>query len=124
MRRLLSGAMLMALISGTASAEAFKVGDLGEMPSRRVCLATATEVLQTYIDEFGGRSTDGETDVEDSWSVYAWDLRPGDIDVVITCPVVVDQVNAFYTLYSSGNNEVEDADTAAARIRALWERKF
>ena len=124
MRHLLSSAMFMVLLSGTVSAEAFKVGDLGEMPSRRVCLTTAAEVLETYISEFGGRSTGGNTDGEDSWSVYAWDLRPGDIDVVITCPVVANQVNAFYTLFSSGGNELEDADTAAARIRALWERLY
>jgi hypothetical protein len=116
--------MLMALLSGSASAEAFKVGDLGEMPSRRLCMATAARVLETYIGEFGGRSTGGETDVEDSWSVYAWDLRPGDIDVVITCPVVAGQVNAFFTLFSTGANQLEDADTAAMRLRDLWERKF
>jgi hypothetical protein len=124
MRNLLTGAAFLALLSGGASAEAFKVGDLGEMPTRRVCLTTAAQVLETYIKEFGGRSTGGETDVEDSWSIYAWDLRPGDIDVVITCPVVGTQVNAFYTLFSSGDNEVEDADTAAGRIRELWERLY
>jgi hypothetical protein len=124
MRNLLTGAAFLALLSGGASAEAFKVGDLGEMLTRRVCLTTAAQVLETYIKEFGGRSTGGETSVEDSWSIYAWDLRPGDIDVVITCPVVGTQVNAFYTLFSSGDNEVEDADTAARRIRELWERHY
>jgi hypothetical protein len=124
MKNHLIGAMVLALVSGTAAAEAFKVGDLGEMPSRRLCLTTAVAVLETYISEFGGRSTNGEPDVDDSWSIYAWDLRPGDIDVVITCPGVANQVNAFYTLYSSGSNEVADADTAAARIRALWERLY
>ena len=124
MRNLLTGAAFLALLSGGASAEAFKVGDLGETPTRRVCLTTAAQVLETYIKEFGGRSTGGETDVEDSWSIYSWDLRPGDIDVVITCPVVGTQVNAFYTLFSSGDNEVEDADTAAGRIRELWERLY
>jgi hypothetical protein len=124
MTRLLASAALMALISGSTSAEVFKVGDLGEMPSRRVCLATASAVLEAYIDEFGGRAANGETDIEDSWSVYGWDLRPGDVDVVITCPVVTNQVNAFYTLYSSGSTEIEDTETAAARIRELWERLF
>lgn len=124
MRSILTGAAFLAFLSGTAAAEAFKVGDLGEMPSRRVCMSTAASVLETYISEFGGRSTVGETDVEESWSFYAWDLRPGDIDVVITCPVIANQVNAFYTLYSSGENETEDADIAAARIREIWERLF
>ena len=119
MRRLLTGATFVALISGAASAEAFKVGDLGEMPSRSVCIATAAAVLEAYIDEFGGLSTSGETE---GWEIYGWDLRPGDIDVVITCPVIANQANAFYTLFSSGNNVAQDADTAAARIRELWDR--
>ena len=68
MRRLLTGATFVALLSGAASAEAFKVGDLGEMPSRSVCIATAAAVLEAYIDEFGGRSTSGQTE---GWEIYA-----------------------------------------------------
>ncbi|HUS55681.1 MAG TPA: hypothetical protein VMY41_16955 [Thermohalobaculum sp.] len=124
MRHLLASTTFLVFLSGTASAEAFKVGDLGEITSRRACLETAAEVLEAYVNEFGGRSTDGELDVVESWAYYGWDLRPGDIDVVITCPVVADRVNAFYTLYSSGDNEQADADTAATRLRELWERLY
>ena len=119
MTRFLASAAFVVLLSGSASAEVFKVGDLGEMPSRRVCLATASAVLEAYIDEFGGLSTSGDTE---GWEIYGWDLRPGNIDVVITCPVIANQANAFYTLYSSGDNVAQDADTAAARIRELWDR--
>lgn len=124
MKNPLIGAMALAFVSGTAAAEAFKVGDLGEMPSRRICMDTAAKVLGAYIDEFGGRTASGEVDVADSWVYFAWDLRPGNIDVVITCPVVDGQVNAFFTLYSSAENELGSADTAAVRIRELWERHY
>jgi hypothetical protein len=105
-------------------ADAFKVGDLGEMPSRRTCIAIATEVLETYIKEYGGLSTSGDTEDPDSWSFYAWGLRPGEIDAVITCPIVAGQVNAFYTLHSSGDNDADNADTAAERIHELWQRLY
>ena len=124
MKRFLVGTALAALISGTAVAESLKVGDLGEMPSRRVCMSIAAEVLTTYVEEFGGHSTSGDKDKSESWSFYAWDLRPGDVDVVITCPVVADQVNAFYVLHSSGEGETDNADVAAERIRELWKRLY
>ena len=123
MKRLLFSAALAAIISSTAAAETFKVGDLGEMPSRRVCMSIASEVLETYIKEYGGLSTSGNIEDVDSWSFYGWDLRPGDIDIVIICPVVASQVNAFYTMYSS-SDEAEDADIAAARIRRLWDQLY
>jgi len=130
MKRLVAGGVLAALVSGTAAAEAFKVGDLGEMPSRRVCMSTAAEVLETYIKEYGGLSTSGDTGDPEGWSYYAWDLRPGEIDAVITCPVVGDQVNAFYVLHSSGaadtdnTGDTDNADAAAELIRELWNRLY
>ena len=118
MKRLILGTALAALMTSTAAAETFKVGDLGEMPSRRVCMAIAAEVLETYIKEYGGLSTSVDTEDADSWSYYAWDLRPGDIDMVIICPVVASQVNAFYTMHST-SDDADDAKIAADRIREL-----
>jgi hypothetical protein len=126
MKRLFIGAALAAVVSGvsgTAAAETFKVGDLGEMPSRRVCMSIASEVLERYIVEYGGLSTSGDTGEADSWSYYAWNLRPGDIDIVIICPVVASQVNAFYTMHSD-SDDTDNADIAAARIRRLWEQLY
>jgi hypothetical protein len=123
MKRLICGTALAALMTSTAAAETLKVGDLGEMPSRRVCMAIAAEVLETYIKEFGGLSTSGDANDPGSWSYYAWDLRPGDIDMVITCPVVASQVNAFYTIHSAGDEEAE-ANIAGDRIRKLWDQLY
>jgi hypothetical protein len=123
MKRLFIGAALAAIVSGTAAAETFKVGDLGEMPSRRICMSIASEVLERYIETYGGLSTSGDTGETDSWSFYAWDLRPGDIDIVIMCPVVASQVNAFYTMHSA-SDDADDADIAAVRIRRLWDQLY
>jgi hypothetical protein len=117
-------ATLAALTFGTAAADAFRVGDLGPMPSRRACMETAAKVLEAYVAEHGGLSVSSDAEDPEGWATYAWGLRPGVIDAVITCPVVVNQVNAFYTLHSSGERAAEFADAAATRIRALWEELY
>ena len=128
MKRLLIGAALLAampgMLPGIAAAETFKIGDLGETPSRRICMAVAGQVLEAYLDKFGGHSIDGNLEDTESWSYYGWDLQPGDNDVVITCPIVADQANAFYTIHSSGNDAEANADIAAQRLRDLWKELF
>jgi hypothetical protein len=122
MKSLLIAAAFATLLSAPAAASAFKVGDLGAMPSRRACMETAAKVLEAYVAEHGGLSTSGDPDEPQSWSFYGWGLRPGTTDAVITCPIVGNQVNAFYTLHSAGDEGEGAADIAGARIRALWQK--
>ncbi|MHA1527978.1 MAG: hypothetical protein ACTSVG_03085 [Alphaproteobacteria bacterium] len=122
MSRFIVAAALMAIFAGPASAGLFRVGDLGEMPSRQACMTTAAEVLESYISEYGGLSTTGGAENPESWEVYGWRLRPGDNDIVITCPVVNRQVNAFFTLYSASEADIKDADLVIERVRELWSR--
>ena len=122
MSRFIVAAALMAIFAGPASAGLFRVGDLGEMPSRQACMATAKEVLESYLDEYGGESVFGDPENPESWEVYGWRLRPGDNDIVITCPVVNSQVNAFFTLYAGGDADSTDADMVIERVRELWNR--
>jgi len=121
-RPLLTAAALATLIAAPAMADAFKVGDLGLVASRRQCMETAAKVLEAYLAEHGGLSTSHDDESTGGWAAYAWSLRPGEIDAVITCPIVGTQVNAFYTLHSSGERAAEFADTAATRLRALWKQ--
>jgi hypothetical protein len=121
MSRFIVAAALMAYFAGPASAGLFRVGDLGEMPSRQACLKTAAEVLESYIREYGGLSTSGDAENPESWEVYGWRLRPGDNDIVITCPVVNSQVNAFFTLYAGTEADSADADLVIERVRKLWD---
>ncbi len=122
MSRFIVAAALMAFFAGPASAGLFRVGDFGEMPSRQACMTTAAEVLETYIREYGGLSTSRDAENPESWEVYGWRLRPGDNDIVITCPVVNSQVNAFFTLYTGSEDGSADADMVIERVRELWNR--
>jgi hypothetical protein len=124
MGRIFTGAALAALLSGAAAAESITVGDLGAMPSRRACMETAETVLNIYLGEYGGHSVSGDAADPESWALYAWDLSPGDNDVVITCPVVAEQVNAFYIVYSAADSDAEDGDVVAERLRDLWVLDF
>ncbi len=122
MSRFIIAAALMAFFAGPASAGLFRVADLGEMPSRQACMTVAKNVLESYLDEYGGGSVFGDTENPDSWEVYGWRLRPGDNDIVITCPVVNSQVNAFFTLYTGSDDGSADADIVIERVRELWSR--
>ena len=116
-------ALLVAIpgiLPGTAKAESYAVGDLGETSSRRACMSTAQLVLKTYIRNFGGQSVAGNESDSESWSRYGWNLLPGNNDVVITCPIVADHVNAFYAIHSSGNDADANANIVAGRLRDLW----
>ena len=123
MSRFIIAAAMMAFFAGPAFAALFRVGDLGEMPSRQTCMATAKNVLESYLDQYGGESVVGDTENPESWEVYGWRLRPGDNDIVITCPVVNGQVNAFFTLYSASGDASVDADIVIERVRELWSRQ-
>jgi hypothetical protein len=114
--------LLLALLPATAAAEGFKVGDLGPVPTRKVCLATATAVLKDYVHDYGGDSTTIDPEGPDAWAAYAWDLRPGSNDVVITCPAVADHINAFFTVHSSGEDAVANGGVVAERLHELWKK--
>ena len=120
MSRLLIAAALMAFFAGPATAGLFRVGDLGAMASRQACMAAARNVLEIYLDEHGGESVVGDVENPESWEVYGWRLRPGDNDIVITCPIVNGQVNAFFTLYTAGDDASDDAEIVIERVRELW----
>jgi hypothetical protein len=122
MSRFIIAAALMAFFAGPASAGLLQVRDLGEMPSRQVCMTAAKNMLESYLDKYGGGSVFGDTENLESWVVYGLRLRPGDNDIVISCPVVNSQVNAFISLYSRSENARADADIVIARVRELWNR--
>ncbi len=121
----LGAGLLAATLSGAPAAiaaEAMRVGDLGHVSSRTTCLETAERVLAAYIAEFGGHATSGEPSDPGEWAIYGWALRPGLNDVVITCPTVVGNTNAFYTIHASGEAAATDADAVAERLRDLWDQ--
>jgi hypothetical protein len=117
----LLAAALCATPAAVSAEEAMRVGDLGLVPSQKTCLEAADKVLSAYIAEFGGHATSGDPAEPKEWAIYGWALRPGTNDVVITCPSVVGNTNAFYTVHASGEAAADDADTVAERLRKLWD---
>jgi hypothetical protein len=113
--------LLAAFAASPAAAEAMKVGDLGSVSSRQACMTSARTVLEQYLTAHGGLTVTGEPEAAEGWSIYGWALRPGDNDVVIMCPIVAGQPHAFYAIHADGERAVENADTAAGRIRELWD---
>ena len=116
-----AAALLCASLSTPAAAEAMRVADLGAMTSRVACLETAARALDAYIAEYGGYATSGDPENPEEWAYYGWELRPGTNDVVILCPTVAGQVNAYLTVHAAGDDAPHDANMVAERIRALWD---
>ena len=109
---------------GATAEEAMRVGDLGLVSSQATCLETAEKVLSAYIAEFGGLATSGDPADPQEWAIYGWGLRPGTNDVVIICPTVMGNTNAFYSVHSAGEAPAADADTVAERLRELWDQQY
>ena len=75
-------AMLAAAgLSGAALAEGYSISNLGYISSRDSCKLKAELALRRYIQTDGG----GDITISD-WTVYGWDLTPGDQDAVFMCP--------------------------------------
>ena len=68
-------------LSGTALAEGYSISNLGYVSSRDTCKLKAELALRRHMQVDGGGSVDVAT-----WTVYGWDLRPGDNDAVFMCP--------------------------------------
>ncbi|MDD2867027.1 hypothetical protein [Neomegalonema sp.] len=111
-------ALLTASLIPPAAAEGWVVMDLGETATREVCMSRAESVLNGYISSFGGHSVE-----KDSWTVYGYDLKPGDNDVLVMCPVVNGgKFNAFLTVYGAFEDSQEDfTDTIAERLKEQWD---
>lgn len=85
---------------GQATAESFDTIELGITYNRAECMNWAENVLYRYKANYGAGKIS-----RSSWVVYGWDLRPGDQDVVIMCPVVAGTVDAFLVVHSESTQD-------------------
>ena len=76
-----------------ASADGWSITDLGPVSSRDEWMARAEAVIEAIPPGQRGYVSSSK------WNVFAYDLEPGDNDVVITCPIVEGTVNAFAFVY-------------------------
>ena len=107
--------MLAAPAAAPAFAEGWSVYDLEDVPGEREnCMQVARNTIASYMFDHGG----GETAVA-SWTTYGYDLRPGDQDAVIMCPVVNGNVVDAYLVVHGDTTEDERIFTAD-EIERIW----
>ena len=106
-----------ALLPGAAWAEGFTIYDLGVTRDRETCLYRAERALDRYSGEHGLYEIQPT-----EWIVFAYDLRPGDQDVVIMCPVVGGDggrvINAFLNVH--GETTPDEREFTAQEIERYW----
>ncbi len=108
-------ALPISVAASSASAEGWSIYDLEEVAGpRENCMQRARNTLSGYMFDNGG----GETDSA-SWTNYAYDLEPGDQDVVIMCPVVNGGVvNAFLVVHGAASED--ERIFTADEIERIW----
>jgi len=105
----------MAAAAGMAQAESFDTIELGLTHDRETCMSKAEYVLFRYKNSNGSGNVSRA-----NWVVYGWDLRPGDQDVVIMCPIVNGVVDAFLVVHSAGT--IDNRDYTVDQIRMMWDQ--
>lgn len=111
-RKLMTAAAFCGAAGG-ASAEGWTIADLGETVNRDNCLIRAEQMMYRYIRNYGG----GNVYVE-SWTVYGYDLGPGDNDAVIMCPYVRGTLNAFVVVH--GETSTENRQFVSDTMQRYW----
>ncbi len=106
-------AMALIATGGSAQAETYDVIELGITYDRASCMNWAESVLYRYKNSYGGGNI-----ARGSWVVYGWDMRPGDQDVVIMCPIVSGTVDAF--LVVNGETSQNDVSFTVGNIQSFW----
>ena len=106
-----------AMIGSTATAEGFSIEDFGMFETRDACMAQVQKTLNRYTATIG---LPDEIDVG-IWTIIAWDLEPGKIDVVFSCPEVGGTVNAFVHAYNADNDGDDNRRAAVAALREIFE---
>lgn len=107
---------LLPFAATQAHAEGWSVYYLGEHASRDRCMSHARSVINGYIFANGGGNTS-----EASWTVYGYDLEPGDQDVVIMCPITQDgSISAILNVH--GETTEEQRIFVADTIDSMWNK--
>lgn len=108
--------VLLPFAATQVQAEGWSVYYLGDSTDRDRCMSHARAVINGYIFANGGGDTS-----EASWTVYGYDLEPGDQDVVIMCPITQDgSVAAIMNVHGETNEE--ERIFAADAMEAMWNR--
>jgi len=113
--RVAAGLGWLAATAGMAQAESFDTIELGLTHDRETCMSKAEYVPFRYKNSNGGGKVSRA-----NWVVYGWDLRPGDQDVVIMCPIVNGVLDAFLVVHSEGTES--NRDFTVNEIKWMWDQ--
>ncbi|WP_299350168.1 hypothetical protein [uncultured Shimia sp.] len=100
-----------------AQAEGYSTSDLGVLYDKAECMDRAVSVLERYKDTLGANSVSAG-----SWNVFAWDLEPGDQDVVILCAGSTTNDNEYRRALLVVHGEASETERLATRdvIKGYW----
>ncbi len=101
-------------VPGVALADGWSITDLGPVSTRDECMRRAEAVIQAVPPGQRGYVSSS------SWNVFAYDMKPGDNDVVITCPIVAGQVNAFAFVYGDDGSSEDQRIAMKDYIKARF----
>lgn len=107
-------ALALGLAAAPASAEGWSIFKLDSLDTADACMSKARQTISHYMFDIGG----GETGA-DSWSVYGYDLEPGQQDAVIICPEGPDgMVDALLVVQSE--SETDEREQVAQGLADIW----
>ncbi len=115
MKRIATFALVLSAMAIPAMAEGWSITKLETMTSDTDCMNKARAVINRYIFDYDAGDTGA-----DSWSVYGYDLEPGQQDVAIICPLGGGEfVNAMLVIQSE--SESEPRNQVAKTLVAYWD---
>lgn len=107
-------AVVAALTPSAAFAEGWSISDLGNVADRDSCMDRAVNALETWPSNRRTEVSRG------NWAVYAYNLSPGENHVVITCPVVAGQINAFIHIFGEDSTTQDDRTVVREFVKAVF----
>ncbi|MEL7097908.1 MAG: hypothetical protein AAGM84_03685 [Pseudomonadota bacterium] len=101
-----------------AFADGYSTSDLGTVSNKSTCMAKAKRVLDRYKTGLGAAEVN-----QGNWTVFGWDLRPGDQDVLIMCSAPTSTGNDYRRALLVVYGEATREERMATRdvISAFWD---
>ncbi|OIP86712.1 MAG: hypothetical protein AUK37_02750 [Rhodobacterales bacterium CG2_30_65_12] len=108
-------ALAPAVFAAPVAAEGWAIFKLDSVDDLAACMSRARRTVSSYIFDHGGSQTGA-----DSWSVYGYDLEPGQQDVVIVCfEAAGGAIDALLVVQSE--SESEPREQVAEALLRIWD---
>lgn len=108
-------ALALGSLAAPAQAEGWSIFKLENVADAAACMTRARQTISSYVFDYGGNET-----AADSWSVYGFDLEPGQQDVMIVCLDGADgAIDALLVVQSE--SEREPREQVAEALVKIWD---